>query len=131
MTLYQCISMEQPAANEFALGRRSVDIRTWSTGYRGEILIASFGNPRIPPAGFAIAVGKLAECRAMAVADEPAAASRWFGGAIAWVFAELTPIAPFKLTSQLGLYAIKRPEPVRPITVDEYALYLRMENSRA
>lgn len=131
MIVYNAISIQQPWANEIALGRKTIETRTWSVKYRGELLIASSGSPRIAPAGFAVAIAELVDCRPMTRDDEAHAGCYWYGGAIAWVLAQVSPIAPFRLTGRLGLYAIKRPEPVRPITVDEYALYLRMENSRA
>lgn len=128
--IYQCISIQQPWTNQIALGRKTIETRTWSVNYRGELLLASSGSPRIAPYGFAVAIGELVDCRPMTCGDESAAGCYWYGGAVAWVLANVSPIVPFRVTGRLGLYQIKRAEPVRRISVEEYAEYLKLENSR-
>ena len=44
----------------------------------GEILIVSSKEPNIPPAGYALAVATLVDCRPISVLDEPAAQCRKF-----------------------------------------------------
>ena len=51
----KALSVKQPWANMIAEGEKTIETRTWSTDYRGEILIVSARDPDIPPAGCAVA----------------------------------------------------------------------------
>lgn len=101
----KAISVKQPWANMIADGEKSIETRTWSTEYRGEILIVSARDPDIPPAGCAVAIATLTECRPMSVLDEPDACCRKSPGAYAWVLENVRRIkVPFPVKGQLRLF---------------------------
>jgi hypothetical protein len=76
-------------------------------GYRGEILIVSSRKPDIPPAGYALAVATLVDCRPMSVLDEPAAQCRKIPKAIAWVLENVRRIKkPFPVQGELRVFEV-------------------------
>jgi len=66
----RALSVRQPWANMIAPGEKSIETRTWRTGYRGELLVVSSRKPRVEPAGCALAVARLVDCRPMTKDDE-------------------------------------------------------------
>ena len=108
----KALSVRQPWANRIAAGAKTLEIRTWQTRYRGDLLIASSLRPKIAPAGFALAVVRLADCRPMTAGDEDAAGCPFAPGAWAWVLADLRRVRLFPVRGRLGLFELK---PVVPL----------------
>jgi hypothetical protein len=102
----KCLSIKQPWANLIASGRKTIETRTWSTEYRGELLIVSSKIPAIVPAGAAIAIVDLIDCRRMLKSDEPAACCDLYPNAYAWVFRNIRPVRPVAVRGSLGIYEI-------------------------
>jgi hypothetical protein len=103
----KALSVKQPWANMIVEGEKTIETRTWSTEYRGEILIVSSKDPNIPPAGFALAVATLMDCRPMSVLDEPDAQCRKYPKAIAWVLENVRRIKkPFPVQGQMGVFEV-------------------------
>lgn len=102
----KAISIKQPWANLIASGRKNIETREWCTPYRGQILLVSSKLPKIEPAGFAVAVADLVDCRAMTKADEDAAQCAIYPNAFAWVLQNIRAIEPFPVKGQLGLYEV-------------------------
>ena len=107
--LMKALSVRQPWANMIASGRKTIETRTWYTDYRGELLIVSSKNPPIPPAGCALAVAELVDCRPMTAEDENAAVCPRYPGAFSWVFENIRQIEPFPVRGALGLYDVQLP----------------------
>ncbi len=105
----KALSVKQPWANLIASGEKTIETRVWATDYRGDILIVSSKQPRIEPAGCAVAVVELAECRPMTLSDEAAAQCPIYDDAVAWVLRNLRAIEPFPVRGQLGLFEIEVP----------------------
>jgi hypothetical protein len=105
----KALSVKQPWANAIAAGEKSIETRTWSTDYRGELLIVSSKLPNIEPAGCAVAIATLIDCRPMSVLDEPAAQCRRYPGAVAWVLQNIRRLHPFPVRGQTGLYDVDIP----------------------
>jgi hypothetical protein len=102
----KALSIEQPWANMIASGEKTIETRTWSTDYRGPILIVSSKTPRIEPAGCALAVAKLMNCRPMTKDDEDEACCELYPGAFAWVLRCIKRIEPFAVKGNLGIYEV-------------------------
>jgi activating signal cointegrator 1 len=98
------LSVKQPWANMIASGQKTIETRTWRTTYRGHILIVSSRRPRIEPAGFAVAVAILADCRPMIRADESKACCKIYDRAMAWMLEEVRPLQPIAVKGALGIY---------------------------
>lgn len=109
----RAISVRQPWANLIASGRKTIETRTWPTRYRGELLIVSSARPMIEPAGCALAIARLVDCRPMTATDETAACCELYPGAWSWVLEDIRPITPFPVRGRLGFYDVC-PLPTRP-----------------
>jgi len=108
----KALSIKQPWASMIARGEKTIETRTWRTKYRGPLLIVSSKKPVIKglPAGMAIAVVDLVDCRPMTPgADEEAARCDVYPGAHAWVLKNRRHINPFSVRGQMGLYEIEVP----------------------
>ncbi|KRT67815.1 MAG: hypothetical protein XU08_C0001G0226 [candidate division WWE3 bacterium CSP1-7] len=102
----KAISLKQPWANYIASGRKTIETRKWTTRYRGKILIVSSKSPNIPPAGYAVAVAEIVDCRPMVKTDEKAAMCEVYPKAHSWVLKNIRRIAPFPVKGQLSLYEV-------------------------
>ena len=103
------LSVKQPWANLIASGRKTIETRSWETNFRGEILIVSSKSPAISPAGYALAVVELVDCRPMVKTDEVAACCGVYSNAYSWVLKNLRTIEPFPVKGQLGIYRVSIP----------------------
>ena len=102
----KALSVRQPWANLIASGAKTIETRLWATPYRGPLLIVSSKSPRIYPAGYALAVADLVDCRPMTRADEDAAMCERYPGAWSWLLENIRPIKPFPVKGQLGIYEV-------------------------
>ena len=102
----KAISLKQPWANLITSGEKTIETREWGTDYRGEILIVSSKLPKIEPAGCAVAVAELADCRPMTRDDEKAACCAIYPNAQAWVLKNIRAIKPFPVKGMLRLYDV-------------------------
>lgn len=106
----KCLSVRQPWANLIAQGKKTIETRTWSTTYRGPLLIVSSRKPDIAPAGYGLAVIQLIDCRMMTVQDEEAACCPQYAGAYSWILNDIKPIKPFPVKGNLSIYEIEFPK---------------------
>lgn len=102
----KALSIKQPWANMIASGEKTIETRTWCTDYRGPLLIVSSKTPKIEPAGYALAIGNLIDCRPMTKDDEEEACCRIYPDAHAWVLTNVRRIKPFPVRGMLGLYDV-------------------------
>lgn len=105
----KALSVKQPWANLIASGEKTIETRVWATDYRGDILIVSSKQPRIEPAGCAVAIVELIDCRPMTLSDEPAAKCPIYDNAVAWVLKNIRAVEPFPVRGQLGLFDVSFP----------------------
>lgn len=100
----KALSLQQPWANLVASGKKTIETRKWQTAYRGDLLIVSSQQPAIAPAGYALAVVRLVDCRPMTQEDEVAACIALYPRAQAWLLEDIRPIQPIPLKGALGIY---------------------------
>lgn len=106
----KALSVRQPWASMIADGRKTIETRKWATGYRGPLLIVSSAKPAIEPAGQALAIADLVDCRPMTKDDEQAAGCATYPSAQAWVLENIRKITPFPVRGALGLFEVEMPE---------------------
>jgi hypothetical protein len=109
MTTIKALSVKQPWANLLASGKKTIETRLWPTNYRGPLLIVSSKTPKIHPAGYALAIAELVDCRPMTKSDESAACCARYLGAYAWVMDKIRKIPIFPVRGKLGLYDVSIP----------------------
>lgn len=70
----KCLSVRQPWASLIAAGRKTIEVRTWSTRYRGPLLICASQSPRLDglPSGVAMCLVNLVDVRPIQPADSTA-----------------------------------------------------------
>ena len=129
--LIKALSIREPWATAIAEGGKTIETRSWSTPYRGPLLICAskaFDEHALPVAaegaglpveqvragltprlGKAIAIANLIDCRPMAPADEEAALCGCGPGLFAWVLTDVQPIPHFPVKGKLGLFDARLP----------------------
>ena len=103
----KALTVKQPYANLIASGEKPLEIRSRRTHYRGTLLICSSKKPAIAPAGFALAVVELYDCRLMAPEDAALAHCDYIKGYWAWCLRDvrrLVQLVPVR--GQLGIFNI-------------------------
>jgi ASCH domain len=104
--IMKALSVKQPWANMIASGKKTIEVRRWATDYRGQLLIVSSRNPPIEPAGCAVAIATVIECRKMSKTDEAAAACPIEPDAYAWVLGNVRRVRPFPVRGKLGIFDV-------------------------
>ena len=102
----KALSVKQPYANYIASGKKTIETRTWNTKYRGYVIIVSSINPKIEPAGKALAIAKIVDSRPMIKQDEDKACCKIYPKAFSWILEDIRQIKPFPVKGKLGLYDI-------------------------
>lgn len=103
----KAISIRQPYASQIANGQKTIEVRSWPTRHRGDILICASASPKIEPHGVALCIANLIDCRPMTQADEKSALSKLPPeGAWAWVLADIRLIESFPVRGRLGIYEL-------------------------
>ena len=92
----KALSVRQPWADLIAAGRKTIETHTWSTHYRGDLLITSEKR--------ALAVVTLTDCRPMIEDDAEAAMCEPYERAQAFVLENVRPVAPIEVRGRLGIY---------------------------
>jgi hypothetical protein len=103
----KALSIKQPWANLIATGEKTIETRLWATSYRGQVLLLSSKQPKIAPAGCAVALAELVDCRPMTKRDETAARCLLYPEAVAWVLSNVKALEPFPMKGQLGLFDVE------------------------
>lgn len=102
------LSIKEPWASMIRAGRKTIEIRTWATKYRGPLLICASASPRSIYSGKAVAVANLVECRPAGPKDSRAAgfpvSSGW-----AWILRDIEAITAYPVKGKLGLFKAPRP----------------------
>ncbi len=109
MTKALCV--RQPEADLIVFGRKTIEVRTWRTAYRGALLItASKRKPLDPqfadsPLGCLVGAVDLVDCRPFTESDQDAALCDFEPGLYAWALANprVTP-QPIPTRSLPGLF---------------------------
>jgi len=107
----KALSVKQPWASMIARGEKTIELRSWGTRHRGDLLICSSKQPYIEPAGYALAIVNMVDCRRATQEDEKAACSViHLSMDFAWVFEDIRRIEPFPIKGELGLFDIEYEE---------------------
>jgi len=126
--IIKALSVKQPWASLIVDGNKTIETRTWSTSYRGDLLIVSSKEPdrsemftrmrhddRFKPGmifllGQALCIARLVDCRPMTAADMVAACCGGSKQLWAWCLEDVRKIEPFPVKGQLRLYDVEMPE---------------------
>ena len=102
----KALSVKQPWANLIAFGKKTIETRTWSTKYRGPILVISSAKPDIYPSGHAVTIVDIIGCREMTEEDENAACCKVYPKAKSWLLDNIRPIKPVPMKGALSIFNV-------------------------
>lgn len=110
----KALSVRQPWASLIASGHKSIELRSWSTKYRGPILILAGSNvwrgsehPIIGPLGVSLCLVNLIDVRPVVASDtEAACIVPPDGFDFAWVLANPREVRRVPVKGKLGLYSV-------------------------
>lgn len=103
----KAISIKSPWANMIRNGDKTIEIRTWTTKYRGPLLLCCSKKPSSILSGKAFAICNLAGIRPMKKIDERQAKCPLYFGAFSWFLEDIKPIKPFEVIGRLGLFDVE------------------------
>jgi len=107
----KALSVKQPWANMIAMGKKTIETRTWQTSYRGPLLICSSKVPLIEPAGKALCIVELYAIAPMLPEHEKAACCEIYDGAYSWFLQGLLLLPePFEVRGMPGLFEVELPQ---------------------
>ena len=98
----KALSIKEPWASLISNGHKIIETRTWKTTYRGKLLLCASRKPKSSLSGMAFA--DLVDIRLMTKEDEKKACCKIYDRAHSWFLENVTPIKPFPVKGQLGLF---------------------------
>lgn len=109
----KALSVRQPHADRIASGIKTIELRNWSTKYRGPLLICASkrddpGATDAMPRGVAVCIVELLDVRPATNADRVAAcvSREIVPGDFAWVLRVKSHPTPFPVAGRLGLFEV-------------------------
>ncbi len=118
----KALSVQQPFALEILSGRKTIEVRSWDTLHRGDLLICSSAKPAFSKEemeeledeygcfflyGHALCVVRLADVRPMKKGDEEKALMDDSNPELySWVLDDVRPVIPFSVKGRQGLFDV-------------------------
>lgn len=102
----KAISIKEPHASAIRRGEKTIETRTWTTDYRGKLLLCCSKNPPSAISGNAFAVADLVDARPMTKDDEHLAKCQIYPNAQSLVLKNIKLIKLFPVQGQLGLFEV-------------------------
>lgn len=102
----KAISIKEPYASAIRRGEKTIETRTWTTNYRGKLLLCASKRPKSAISGNAFAIGDLVDVRPMKKEDERLAKCRIYPNAYSWVLENIKLIKLFPVEGRLGLFEV-------------------------
>jgi ASCH domain-containing protein len=107
----KALSIHQPWASLIASGKKTVEVRSWTTRHRGPLLICATKRPHgNDPVGVAVAIVNLLDVRRFSPGDARAARCEASPADYAWVLGDVRSIDPFPVTGNMGIFTVDAPE---------------------
>ena len=119
----KALSVQQPFALEILSGQKTIEVRSWDTLHRGDLLICSSAKPAFPKEemeeleeeygcvflyGHALCVVRLADVRLMRKGDEDKALTDDFNPELfSWIIEDVRPVIPFPVKGQQSLFPVE------------------------
>jgi len=108
------LTIRQPAASAVAWGEKTIEHRSWSTDYRGALLIHASGSPftltlddgDVMPLPYGVIIARVAliDVRPFTAADCDGACMERIVPGYAWVLADPVQVQPVRAKGKLNLW---------------------------
>lgn len=118
----KALSVQQPFAYEIMIGQKTIEVRSWDTLHRGDLLICSSGKPAFSKEdmediedeygctflyGHALCLAHIADVRPMQKGDEEGALVEEIDpDAYSWIIEDVRPIVPFPVKGKQSLFEV-------------------------
>jgi hypothetical protein len=118
----KALSVQQPFALEILSGHKTIEVRTWDTLHRGDLLICSSAKPAFPKDdmeeleeeygclflyGHALCVVRVADIRLVRKGDEEKALMDEIDPeSYSWILEDVRPVIPFPVKGKQGLFQV-------------------------
>lgn len=110
----KALSIRQPFASLVAQGAKTIEVRSWSTDYRGPLLICAGLLPHevrpVPveglPFGCSLCIADLVNVTEFSREQEALARIKWMPGAFAWHLSNVRQVSQKPVKGQLRLFQI-------------------------
>lgn len=102
----KALTVKQPWINLILSGKKTIEVRKWSTNYRGELLLTCSKNPKHKLSGKAVAIINLFSVSKMTLKDAPNACYPYKKELYAWRIHLKKTINPFNVKGKLGIFDI-------------------------
>lgn len=106
----KALTVKQPWAHAICLGFKTIEIRSWSTPYRGDLLITSSQKPVVAfqgealDSGVTICVVSLVDCKPTRKQDARHSLIDYEEGQISWFLKFKYRVKPVSIKGKLGLW---------------------------
>ena len=107
----KAISIKQPWLALIMSGEKTLEIRSWRTNVRGDVLLCASVAPKILdlPTGQALCIATIINCRQFLPDDAKKSCCDYSPGLFAWELSNIRPIAPFQVKGKLNFYQVELP----------------------
>ena len=106
--IIKALSLQQPYASHVASGKKTLETRTWTTKYRGDVLICASMSGTGEPKGVALCMVSIDYIRPMVAADAEAACIELYDRAHVWGLSNLRILdRPFPVKGQLSIFNLE------------------------
>lgn len=103
----KALSIKEPWAGMILAGLKHIETRTWSTNYRGDLLLCASKKPKDTLSGYAFAIVELHNCRKMSITDEKLACCHIYDNAYSWDLRNIRPLKKLvPVKGRLGIFNI-------------------------
>jgi predicted transcriptional regulator len=103
----KAISIKEPYATLILQGKKTIETRTWTTKYRGDILLCASANPKSKISGYAFVIAELYDIKPMTIDHEKQACCEVYDKAQSWFLRHIRKIPPTKVKGKLGLFTFE------------------------
>lgn len=117
---FKALSLKQPWANLVVRGQKTIEVRNWTTNYRGDIVICSSQRPdkkfiypdlSREPMGYAIGIVELHDIIEMNILHEHSAMCKKNDGDQAWILKNPHRFkTPYPIKGKLSIFDIEIPD---------------------
>ena len=107
----RAISIRQPWLELIMRKEKTLEIRSWATNIRGDVLLCASAAPKLLglPTGQALCIANIANCRPFLPEDSEKACCDYAPNLYAWELSNVRPINPFPVKGKLNFYQVELP----------------------
>lgn len=105
------ISIKQPWLELIMRGEKTLEVRSWRTKIRGDVILCASAAPKLYdlPTGQALCLVEIVDCRPFLPADIKKACCDYTPDYFVWELANIRTIKPFPVKGKLNFYQIQLP----------------------